>query len=319
MERTCKENTILEKMNLKQFVNNNAGNKNISMQVYSVLTGVDFILNEYRNNGRDFIFKHEHEPYDDILQINYCLDGKMGWKLHNGDYIYLAENDISLHMADSCALSELSFPLGHYKGISIFIDLNALDSSTSENWAQMDFRQLKQKFCNKNQISVLPTDENTKNLFAMLDIIPEEYKTAYFKIKFAELMLFFNILDLTKVKTKETYPACTIEAIKNIHKKLTDNLRQRSTIEMLSKEFLINTSTLKRVFKSVYGKPIAQYMKDYRMHYAANLLCRSAMTVKEIAEMTGYENQSKFATAFKEIMQITPTKYRSYYKMKNNN
>lgn len=34
-----------------------------------------------------------------------------------------------------------------------------------------------------------------------------------------------------------------------------------------------------------------------------------------VAEALEYKNQSKFATVFKEIMQILPTQYRSYYKM----
>lgn len=314
MSRNNKENTVLDKLNLRQFTNKKTQNMNISMQDYPIFPGIDFIFNEFK--GSDFVF--EHEPYDNILQINYCLNGRMGWKLHNGDYIYLAENDISLHMADNCDLSQLSFPQEYYRGISIFIDLNEFDKNQTENLTRLNFNpvQLKQKYCNNKQTTVLPAAENIKNLFALLNVIPEEYKKIYFKIKFEELMLYLNILDLSKVKEKDSYPACTIEAVKNVHRKLTDDLKRRPTIEMLSKEFLINTSTLKQVFKTVYGKPIAQYMKDYRMHKAANMLCQSTMTVREIAKILGYENQSKFATAFKEIMQISPTKYRTYYKMK---
>lgn len=150
----------------------------------------------------------------------------------------------------------------------------------------------------------------------MLAIVPEEYKSAYFKLKLEELLLFLGILDIAKIKTKERYPSCTVDTIKRIHAKLVSNLKQRPTIETLSKEFLINTSTLKQAFKTIYGKPVAQYMKEYRMHEAANMLCRTNMTVREVADALGYENQSKFATAFKEIMQIPPSRYRSYYKMK---
>ena len=36
-------------------------------------------------------------------------------------------------------------------------------------------------------------------------------------------------------------------------------------------------------------------------------------TVADIAQQVGYINQSKFATAFREIMKISPTEYRSQY------
>lgn len=53
------------------------------------------------------------------------------------------------------------------------------------------------------------------------------------------------------------------ELIKEIRQQLTEHLEQRFTIEELSKQYLINTSTLKEVFKAVYGLPIATYMKEY--------------------------------------------------------
>lgn len=51
----------------------------------------------------------------------------------------------------------------------------------------------------------------------------------------------------------------------NFGDKLIENLDKRYTIDVLSSGFLMNQTTLKAVFKKVYGKPIASCMKDYRM------------------------------------------------------
>lgn len=88
------------------------------------------------------------------------------------------------------------------------------------------------------------------------------------------------------------------------------NLQERPTIEELSKEYLINTATLKDTFKGVYGQPIGTYMKVYRMKQAAALLRQTQATIAEIASRVGYENQSKFATAFRDVMKIAPAEYR---------
>lgn len=313
MLQDSENKSILKRLGLSKLINKKIDGITATMQPYMIFPGVELVLNEYEGNE----LKCEHQALENILQINYCLEGRLGWRLHNGDYIYLAENDISLHMVNNCALSSITLPLKHYKGISIFIDLTEFDIDKSVVLKQMNLNlmQLKQKFCRNNKTTVLPATNNIKNLFALLNLVPEEYKAMYFKLKFEEIMMFLALLDLSKIAEKQIYPACTVDTIKRIHAKLIANLEQRPTIEILSKEFLINTSTLKQVFKAVYGKPIAQYMKDYRMHEAANLLCQTNMTVKEVAEALGYENQSKFATAFKEIMQISPTQYRSYYKM----
>ena len=56
-------------------------------------------------------------------------------------------------------------------------------------------------------------------------------------------------------------------------------------------------------------------MKTYRIKQAAVLLRQTQDTVADIALKVGYINQSKFATAFREIMKISPTEYRSQYEI----
>lgn len=92
--------------------------------------------------------------------------------------------------------------------------------------------------------------------------------------------------------------------------KLTSNLQVRPTIEELSKEYLINTASLKDTFKGIYGQPIGAYMKEYRIKQAAVLLRQTQYTIAEVANQVGYENQSKFATAFRDVLKIAPAEYR---------
>ena len=91
---------------------------------------------------------------------------------------------------------------------------------------------------------------------------------------------------------------------------LTEHLDQRFTIDELSKRYLINTSTLKEVFKAVYGLPIASYMKEYRIRQAMKLLRDTDTTIADIAAQVGYETQGKFSKAFKDVVQVLPTQYR---------
>ena len=72
----------------------------------------------------------------------------------------------------------------------------------------------------------------------------------------------------------------------------------------------MNTTTLKSVFKAVYGMPIASYMKEYRMKLASNMLLQKDKSISEIAAAVGYKSQSKFTSAFRDIFQILPTAYQ---------
>lgn len=132
----------------------------------------------------------------------------------------------------------------------------------------------------------------------------------YMKLKVQELLLFLYTVDAAKEKQRERYTSPHVEIVKEIHKKLVSDLQKRPTIEELSKGFLINTTTLKNTFKGIYGQPIGTYMKEYRMKRAAILLRQTQATIAEISNQVGYENQSKFATAFRDVMKITPAEYR---------
>ena len=68
-------------------------------------------------------------------------------------------------------------------------------------------------------------------------------------------------------------------------------LKRHYTIEELSKQYLMNTTTLKSVFKAVYGMPIASYMKEYRMKLASNMLLQEDKSISGIAAAVGYKNQ----------------------------
>ena len=101
-----------------------------------------------------------------------------------------------------------------------------------------------------------------------------------------------------------------IEIIREIHSQLVAHMDQRFTIESLAKQYLMNPTTLKAVFKSVYGTSIAAHIKEHRMKEAARLLRETNMHVAEIAGRVGYDSPSKFTTAFKATYQCLPKEYR---------
>lgn len=53
------------------------------------------------------------------------------------------------------------------------------------------------------------------------------------------------------------------------------------------------------MFKAVYGKSLAAHIKEHRMELASELLRETGLSIAEIAERVGYENQSKFSAEFK--------------------
>lgn len=102
--------------------------------------------------------------------------------------------------------------------------------------------------------------------------------------------------------------------VHEIHDYLIEDLSRRVTIEELSRRFLLNTTTLKEMFKSEYGMSLANHVKQHRMEKAAELLTATEYSVEEIARHVGYETQSKFTAAFKSTYNKTPLEYRKLQK-----
>lgn len=277
------------------------------MTVYQVYPGIQLIYNDFEATGCEW----EGTLGKNILEINHCREGREGSKLLSGSCLYLGEGDMSIHTMDNCA-SEMAFPLKHYRGISVVINLELVSEYPPQTLAEsgIDILEFKEKFCADGNCFIMRAKDEIEHIFSELYSVPDCLQKPYFKLKVQELLLFLSMVDVTKEKQREMYTSPQVEIVKEIHKKLISNLQERFTIEELSKEYLINTATLKATFKGIYGQPIGTYMKEYRMKQAAVLLRQTKSTIAEIANQVGYENQSKFSTAFRDILKITPAEYR---------
>lgn len=259
-------------------------------------------------------FSVQHKALSHIIQINYCKAGQIVWKMKNGNCIYLNPGDFSLHTMTACTDSVLNFPSGIYQGLTVCIDLQETSNNPPEllNNSNIFKTILPQKFCQNDSPLFLARNEQTENIFSAFYNQPEELKLLYQKIKVFELLLYLIKIELAPTCQLSEYKIKQIEIVREIHDWLLQNIKERITIEELSKQYLINPTTLKNAFKSVYGTSIAAHIKEHRMQQAAVMLKESDLSIAEIAQAVGYDSQSKFTTAFKSFFKVLPREYRKF-------
>lgn len=119
-----------------------------------------------------------------------------------------------------------------------------------------------------------------------------------------------QIMEMTCPKKNIDFHGSSEDVIHQVHEYLLEHLSERITIEELSRQFLMNPTTLKQTFKEIYGNSIAAHIKEHRMEKAAALLRDSSDSIARIASFVGYESQSRFTTAFKETYGMLPSEYR---------
>lgn len=255
---------------------------------------------------------HRHAPLGSGLEITHCRLGRVGWEMQEGLTLYLGPGDLALHPMACCARSLLRFPLEGYEGFSLSLDLEVLGDRLPPVLAQgkADPRQLPGRFCPQGRPAALPARAELDHIFRPLYDLPADLCPAYYALKTEELLLYLSRAEPPREGAPQAYLSQQVEVIRAIHDQLMAHPDQRATIEALARAHHMNASTLKSVFKAVYGEPIASHMKRHRMEEAARLLRETDRSVGDIAQQVGYENQSKFSKVFRDHFQVLPTAYR---------
>lgn len=79
----------------------------------------------------------------------------------------------------------------------------------------------------------------------------------------------------------------------------------------VSRVLPLNRSYLSRVFNEGFGQSFNEVVRMYRVEYSKNLLLNnSKLPVYMIAELSGFNSDSTYLRAFKQITGMTPSKYK---------
>ena len=87
---------------------------------------------------------------------------------------------------------------------------------------------------------------------------------------------------------------------------IDQNFTSPITAETLAKHCFYNPAYLGRVFKTIYGKSMNEYIKTKRMEHAMELLKTTDLSIEEIASAVGYSSKTQFYKNFKNQFGIPP-------------
>lgn len=89
---------------------------------------------------------------------------------------------------------------------------------------------------------------------------------------------------------------------------LLANLENPPSLKELSEQLGINTTALKKEFKTVFGTPVFKYVQNERLSTAHKLLSEQKATVQEAAWSVGYDSLGSFSNAFEKKFGYRPSK-----------
>ena len=280
--------------------------------VYPVFPGIEVAM----VNISSYQYSPDMVKSLNAVEINHCWAGRVECRMKDGCLQYVGEGDIFLmHLQNHCDSIEL--PLGYYQGIAITIDLDTAPVQWESFLSGMPDNVCKtlERFFLHDECFMIQSKEQVKHIFSGMYSAPEAAKGAYYRLKIMELLLYLYYFDPASEKQVRIYARQQVEIVKQIQKHITEQLSYRFTIEELAKEYCISATALKKHFKALYGQSIAAFMKEYRIRKAVLLLCETEQSIADISISVGYESQSKFTVAFKDLMKVTPLEYRKIHRL----
>lgn len=154
---------------------------------------------------------------------------------------------------------------------------------------------------------VKPFDEDElririKNLIAIREKLQKKYQgTSWQKPK--------------EVKVKSVQEKF-IEELKKIVEKNMGN--ESFGVEELGEALAMSRSQVHRKLKALTNLPATTFIRNYRLHRAADLLKQDVGNITEIAYQVGFNSQTYFSSSFQELFGCSPTEYKHQTMSTNN-
>jgi two-component system response regulator YesN len=109
----------------------------------------------------------------------------------------------------------------------------------------------------------------------------------------------------------ENQENATIYAIKDFINKNYSN--ENLSVKDISENVFLSSTYVCTIFKNETGKTLNQYLTEYRIEKAKNMLNDSRYKITDISSKVGYSDGNYFGKAFKKLVGLSPSEYRERY------
>lgn len=85
---------------------------------------------------------------------------------------------------------------------------------------------------------------------------------------------------------------------------------QKITLDDVCRKFATNRTSLNSLFNKTYGMSAIAYLNKMRIQNASMMLTNTAMSICDIAERTGFADESYFSKTYKKMTGKSPSEFR---------
>ena len=255
--------------------------------------------------------------WHDEMEIIKIIKGKYIVNINLKEYV-VEEGDIVI--LKSCTLHSFKqYENEKMASKTIMFDLSMLNSNVTDACSIKYFTPFLDNKVSYPSI-LKPSDKGYKNIKNCIDklFLCYEEKNEFFEIQLKSYLfelfyiLFKECFEIHDYSTK--IKDDTTNDIKAILEYIKINYMNPISIKDLANVVNFSEHYFMRFFKKYIGMTCVDYINEYRLNIATNLLETTDMSIMEIAVKVGVNNISYFNKIFKKKFNLTPKEYRKNLK-----
>lgn len=168
--------------------------------------------------------------------------------------------------------------------------------------------------------AILIPQDMTKRIQKLIDSTnsiltcqPDDYWPCRSRSFLLELLITVNTVYSELENFSSIVTTQGTDQVQQIVEWINDNYQSKICLEDITKKFNTNKTTLNLNFKAQMGQTVTTYIISLRMQMACVLLKKTYLTVAEIIERIGYNDEAHFIRAFKKYTGTTPSDFRKQF------
>ena len=275
--------------------------------------GFTILRSTNEKNKNSYLKKEVDVSY---IQYHFIIKGQSTFVFNDGAYKMDVENGKYIVLYNPMKKLPINIVISKNSSlISVLISIKKFHKLFSEDINNIQFlkdENINQKYYYENKIS--------NPIFIILNELrrfdtKSSTKKLFLKAKIYEL--FSHLYNRNRDLNVEQCPFLTNEEnfkkIKKAKDIIIENMTNPPSLIELSEEINLSLKKLKEGFKKIYGKPVYQFLIEYKMELAKKLLSDNNYNVNEVSLKLGYSTASHFITAFKNKYGLTPKNFKQNY------
>lgn len=251
-------------------------------------------LYESKHREGDVVREHHHQIY----QVLYVIEGEGRITLEKREY------ELSRDLATIIP------PYSRHTLVSdsrltvlvLAFKREAVDPSLQEEWLDTYFDQAR-----LIELNPFASSEVRRLLRKML--FEQQHKDA-----FAHLAMKIHLQEMFLLLARTNQPLRADDAnslrAQKIREYIDTHYFERLSAKDIADKLGVGIRQVNNIFKEQYGTTPMQYLADVRIDVAKRLLIESDHDIASICFEVGYETLSTFYRAFKNIVKMSPNRYR---------